>query len=59
LWKDAETFLENAIEEANEDIFKVEVPMRKIDEQVLQYDISDATESQAAVLYKVFNKVKE
>jgi hypothetical protein len=58
LWKNAETFLENAIEEANEDNFKVEVPMRKIYEQVLYYDINDATASQAAVLYKFFNKIQ-
>jgi hypothetical protein len=45
LWKNAETFLESAIEEANEDIFKLEVSMRKIDELVLHYDTNDATES--------------
>jgi hypothetical protein len=41
LWKNAETFLENAIQESNENIFKVQVPMRKIDEQVLHCDIND------------------
>jgi hypothetical protein len=57
--KNAETFLEEAIEEANEEVFKVYIPIRKIDEQVLYYDINDATESQAVVLYKVFGKIQE
>jgi hypothetical protein len=59
LWKNAETFLEDAIKAANEDIFVLDVPMRKIDKDVVHYDIEDATESQAAVLYKVFDKIQE
>jgi hypothetical protein len=50
LWKNAETFLEDASEAANEDIFVVDLTTIKIDEEVVHYDIEDATESQAEVL---------
>jgi hypothetical protein len=33
--------------------------MRIIDKEVLYHDISDATESQAELLYKVFGKIQE
>jgi hypothetical protein len=59
LWKNAEKFLEDAVEAANEDMFYVDVPTRKIDEEVVHYDIEDANESQAPVLYKVFGKIHE
>jgi hypothetical protein len=55
----AETFLEDALKEANEDIFVVDVSTRKIDEEVVHYDIEDATESQGGVLYKVSGKIQE
>jgi hypothetical protein len=50
-------FLEDAIEAANQDIFVVDVPTRKIDEEVMHYYIEDASESKAAVLYKVFGNI--
>jgi RNA recognition motif-containing protein len=59
LWKNAEKFQEEAIEAANEDIFKVNIPMRKVDEQLLHYDINDTTESQVSVLYKAFGNIHE
>jgi predicted GTPase len=37
----------------------MDVPTRKKDEEVVHYDIEDATESQAAVLYKVLGKIQE
>jgi hypothetical protein len=38
----------------------VDVPTRKIDEEVMHYDnIKDAAEPQAAALYKVFGKIQE
>jgi hypothetical protein len=42
--------LEDAIEAANGGIFVVDVPTRKIDEEVVHYDIEDATEPQATLL---------
>jgi hypothetical protein len=50
LWENAEMFLEVATEAANEDVLKVDRPVRKIEEEVLHYDINDTTESQAALL---------
>jgi hypothetical protein len=59
LWKTAKTFLSEALKNSGTDVSDVDVPVRKVDEEVVHYNIRDATSSQSAVLYKVFSKIRE
>jgi hypothetical protein len=59
LWKTAKTFLTEALDSSGIDVAEVDVPVRKVDEEVVHHNIWDATESQSAVLYKVFGKIRE
>jgi hypothetical protein len=59
LWKTAKTFLTEALDSSGTDVAEVDVPLRKFDEEVVHYNILDATASQSAVLYKVFCKIRE
>jgi hypothetical protein len=59
LWKTAKTFLTEALDSSGTDVDEVDVPVRKVDEEVVHYNIRDATASQSAVLYKVFGKIRE
>jgi hypothetical protein len=54
LWKATKTLLAEALENSGTNAPKVGIPMRKVDEEVVHYNIQDATASQSAVLYKVF-----
>jgi hypothetical protein len=55
----AKTFLAEALDSSGTDVAEVDVPVRKVDEEVVHYIIRDAMESQSAVLYKVFGKIRE
>jgi hypothetical protein len=59
LWKTAKTFLTEALENSETNVAEVDIPMRKVGEEVLHYNIWDATDLQYAVLYKVFSKIQE
>jgi hypothetical protein len=59
LWKTAKTFLTEALDSSGTDVAEVDVPVRKVDEEIVHYNIGDATASQYAVLYKVFGKIRE
>jgi hypothetical protein len=59
LWKTAKTFLNEALENSGTNIAEVDIPMRKVDEEVVHYNIMYATVSQYGVLYKVFGKIQE
>jgi hypothetical protein len=59
LWKTAKTFLTEALDSSGTDVSEVDVPARKVDEEVVRYNIWDATALQYAVLYKVFGKIRE
>jgi hypothetical protein len=59
LWKTAKTFLTEALARSGTDVSDVDVPVRKVDEEVVHYNIWDATASQSAVLYKLFDKIRE
>jgi hypothetical protein len=59
LWKTAKTFLTEALDSSGTDVAEVDVPARKVDEEVVHYNIRDTTASQSAVLYKVFGKIRE
>jgi hypothetical protein len=59
LWKTAKTFLSEALNNSGTDVSEVDVPVRKVDEEVFHYNIRDAASSQSAVLYKVFGKIRE
>jgi hypothetical protein len=59
LWKTAKTFLTEAPDNSGIDVVEVDVPAREVDEEVVHYNIRDATLSQSAVLYKVFGKILE
>jgi hypothetical protein len=59
LWKTAKTFLTEALDDSGTNVLGVDIPMRKVYEEVLHYNIMDATASQSVVLYKVFGKVQE
>jgi hypothetical protein len=59
LWKTAKTFLTEALDSSGTDVAKVNIPVRKVDEEVVHYNIWDATMSQSEVLYKVFGKIRE
>jgi hypothetical protein len=59
LWKTARTFLNEALDDSGTNVPGVHIPMRKVDEEVVHYNIIDATASQYAVLYKVFSKMQE
>jgi hypothetical protein len=59
LWKTAKTFLTEALDSSGTDVSEVDVPVRKVDEEVVHYNIRDATASQSAVIYKVFGKIRE
>jgi hypothetical protein len=56
LWKTAKTFLTEALDSSGTDVAQVDVPVRKVDEVILHYNIRDDTAPQSAVLYKVFEK---
>jgi hypothetical protein len=56
LWKTAKTFLSEALNNSGIGVSDVDIPVRKVNEEV---DIRDATYSQSAVLYKVFSKIRE
>jgi hypothetical protein len=59
LWKTAKTFLTEALDSSGTDVAEVDVPVRKIYEEVVHNNIRDAMASQSAVLYKVFGKIRE
>jgi hypothetical protein len=59
LKKTANTFLTEALDSSGTDVAEVDVPVRKVDEEVVHYNIRDAKASQSAVLYKVFGKLRE
>jgi hypothetical protein len=59
LWKTEKTFLTKALDGSVTDVAEFDVPARKVDEEVLHYNIRDSTASQSAVLYKVFGKIWE
>jgi hypothetical protein len=59
LWKTAKTFLAEALENSGTKVPEVDIPMRKVDEEVVHYNIRYATSLQYAVLYKVFGKIQE
>jgi hypothetical protein len=59
LWKTAKTFLAEALDDSGTNVPGVDIPMRKVDEEVVQYNIIDATASQSSVIYKVFGKIQE
>jgi hypothetical protein len=59
LWKTAKTFLTEALDSSGTNVAEVDVPVSKLDEEVVHYNILDATASQSAVLYKVFGKICE
>jgi hypothetical protein len=53
------TFLANVLDQLGQKDNEVGVPMRKADEEVVHFNIWDATISQTAVLYKVLRKIQE
>jgi hypothetical protein len=57
--KTAKTFLAEALENSGTNVPAVDIPMRKVGEEVVHYNIRDATASQSAMLYKVFGKIQE
>jgi hypothetical protein len=59
LWKTAKNFLSEALNNSGTDVGELDVPVRKVDAEVVHYNIRDATSSQSAVLYKVFGKIRE
>jgi hypothetical protein len=59
LWKTAKTFLTEALNSSRTDVAKVDIPVRKVDEEVVHYNIRDTTASQPVVIYKVFGKIRE
>jgi hypothetical protein len=59
LWKTAKIFLTEALDSSGTYVAKVDVPVRKVDEEAVHCNIWDATMSQSAVLYKVFGKIRE
>jgi hypothetical protein len=50
-------FLTEALDNSGTDVAEVDVPSRKVDEEVVHYNIWDAMSSQSALLYKVFGKI--
>jgi hypothetical protein len=58
-WKTSQIFLAEALKNSVIDVAKVDVPVRKVDEEVVHCNIRDATASQSAVIYKVFGKIRE
>jgi hypothetical protein len=48
-----------ALPEVLTDVAEVDVPVRKVDEEVVHHNIQDATASQSTVLYNVFGKIRE
>jgi hypothetical protein len=58
LWKTAKTFLTEALDSSGTDVAEFDIPVRKVDEEVVHYNIRYATASQSAVLYKVFGKIR-
>jgi hypothetical protein len=59
LWKTVKTFLAEDLDSSGTDVAEFDVPVRKVDEEVVHYNIRDATASHSAVLYKVFGKIRE
>jgi hypothetical protein len=59
LWKTTKTFLTEALDSSGTDVAEVDVPVRKVDEEVVHYNIRDVMALQSAVLYKVFGKIRE
>jgi hypothetical protein len=59
LWKTAKTFLAEALDDYGTNVHRVDIAMTRVDEEVVNYNIMDATASQSAVLYKVFGKIQE
>jgi hypothetical protein len=59
LWKTYKTFLTEALDSSRTDVAEVDVPVRKVDEEVVYYNIRDAKVSQYAVLYNIFGKIRE
>jgi hypothetical protein len=57
LWKTSKTFLTEAQYSSGTNVTEVDVPLRKVDEEVVHCNIQDATASQSAVLYKVFGRM--
>jgi hypothetical protein len=43
LWKTAKTFLSKALDNSGIDVSEVDVPVRKVDEEFVHYNIRDAT----------------
>jgi hypothetical protein len=59
LWKTAKIFLTEALDSSGTDVAEVDVPVRKLDEEVVHHNIWDAKASQSSVLFKVFGKIRE
>jgi hypothetical protein len=59
LWKTAKNFLTEDLDSSGTDVAEVDVPVRKVDEDISHCNIWDAMASQSAVLYKVFDKIRE
>jgi hypothetical protein len=59
LWKTTKTFLTEALDSSGTDVAEVDVLVMKVDEEVVHYNIRDATASQSTVLYKLFGKIRE
>jgi hypothetical protein len=59
LWKTGKTFLTEALDSSGTDVAEVDVPVRKVDVEVVHYNIRYATALQSAVIYKVFGKIRE
>jgi hypothetical protein len=50
LWKIAKTFLAEALDNYGTNLAEVDAPERKVDEEVVHYNIQDTRASQSAVL---------
>jgi hypothetical protein len=59
LWKTAKTFQTEALDSSGTDVAEVDVPVRKVYEEVVHCNIRYTTASQSALLYKVFGKIRE
>jgi hypothetical protein len=57
LRKTDETFLTEALDSSGTNVAEVDVPVMKVDEEVVHYNIRNATALRFAVLYKVFGKI--
>jgi hypothetical protein len=59
LCKTSKTFLTEALDSSGTNVSEVDVPVRKVDEELVHYNIRYATVSQYAVPYTVSGKICE